>query len=137
MLRLNLRTKLLMSRLGDRAYNQAHLHNVRMCIHHEEVSPYWRSGKGVGWGKLGDTCLSFGEKYTSGLKNLGRVVSHHGGGRYPCPLCENSEFDTTVMEHIMECHKPKSGTERGKLMKTLRELNISFLPKFRNLYILN
>ena len=62
-----------------------------MCIHHEEVSPYWRSGKGVGWGKLGDTCLSFGEKYTSGLKNLGRVVSHHGGGRYPCPLCENSE----------------------------------------------
>ena len=48
---------------------------------------------------------------------------------YPCPLCENSEFDTTVMEHIMEYHKPNLNLEKnwtvGKLMKTLRELNIS------------
>ena len=60
--------------------------------------------KDISWSKLWDTCLSFGEKYTTGLQKLSRVMSHHGRGQYPCPLYENSEFRTTVIEHIMEYH---------------------------------
>ena len=47
-----------------------------------------------------DTCLGFGEKYTTGLQKLNRVIGQHRRERYPCPLCENSEFGTTVMEHV-------------------------------------
>ena len=61
--------------------------------------------KDVGWGKLGDTSLSFGEKIHIWAEKFEQSCE---------PLCENSEFDTTVMEHIMECHKPKSGTECGE-----------------------
>ena len=84
--------------------------------------------KDIGWSKLWDTCLSFRENYTTGLQKLSRVMSYHGRGRYPCPLCENSEFGTTVMEHIMECHKPDLKLEQnwtvGMLTEKLRELNI-------------
>ena len=50
--------------------------------------------KDMGWSKLWDT---FGEKYTTGLQKLSQVISHHGRGQYPWPLCENSEFRTTVL----------------------------------------
>ena len=75
--------------------------------------------KDIGWSKLWDTCLSFGEKYTAGLQKLSRVLSHHERGRYPCPLCENFEFGTTVLEHIMEYHKPDVNLEQNWTVKDL------------------
>ena len=73
----------------------------------DEVAKY------IGWSELWDTCLGFGEKYTAGLQKLSRVLSHHGRGQYPCPLCENFEFGTTVLEHIMEYHKPDVNLEQN------------------------
>ena len=73
---------------------------------------------------------------------VAEIEPSHEPGWYPCPLymCENSEFGTTVKEHIMEYHKPNLNLEQNwtveDLMKKLRELNISFLPKFRKLYVL-
>ena len=84
--------------------------------------------KDVGWGKLGDTSLSFGEKYTSELKNLSRVVSHCVRTQSLIQRSWNTSWNATNLNLEQNV---------GKLMKTLRELNISFLPKFRNLYVLN
>lgn len=45
------------------------------------------------------------------------------------------------MEHIMDYHKAGLNLEQNwtveDLMEKLRELNISFWPKFRKLYVLN
>ena len=95
----------------------------------------------VGWGRLWDACLSLGEKYTTGLKKLSRLMSHHGRGQHPCPLCENPQPQTTssVLEHIVDQHREDLNLDRGctveVVMRRLIELNISFLPKFRKLYV--
>ena len=58
----------------------------------DEKSPLIAQVAGeVGWGRLWDACLSLGEKYTTGLKKLSRLMSRHGRGRHPCPLCENPQ----------------------------------------------
>ena len=71
-------------------------------------------------------CLGFGEKHTIGLQKLCRIMSHHGRGRYPCPLCEDSQLVTaSVLEHIVDHHKEELNLDKewnvGVLMRTLRE----------------
>ena len=43
-------------------------------------------GEDGGWLRLWDEALNLGERHTKGLKNLSRVLSHHGRGSKPCPL---------------------------------------------------
>ena len=40
--------------------------------------------KDGGWLRLWDEALNLGERHTKGLKNLSRVLSHHGRGSKPC-----------------------------------------------------
>ena len=93
-----------------------------------------------GWRNLWDICLSFGEKHSTGLQKLCRIMSHHGRGQYPCPLCENSQLQTdSVLEHVVDCHKDDLNLDKEwnvqMLMESLIDRNISFLPKFRLLYV--
>ena len=48
----------------------------------DEKSPLIAQVAGeVGWDRLWDACLRLGEKYTTGLKKLSRLMSHHGRGK--------------------------------------------------------
>ena len=101
----------------------------------DEKSPLIAQVAGEGdWGRLWDGCLSLGEKYTTGLKKLSRLMSHHGRGQHPCPLCENPQPQTTssVLEHIVDQHREDLNLDGGctveVMMRRLIELNISFLP---------
>ena len=85
----------------------------------------------VGWGRLWDACLGFGERHTTGLKKLSRLMSHHGRGQHPCPLCdEPSEPQTSVLEHIMDVHRAELNLAGGctpeVLINRLIALDISF-----------
>ena len=107
----------------------------------EEKSPLIAEvAREVGWSNLWDACLSFGEKHTIGLQKLCRIMSHHGRGRNPCPLCEDPRIATaSVLEHVVDHHREEPNLDKewnvGVLMRTLKERNISFLPKFRKLYV--
>ena len=79
----------------------------RLLCQCDEKSPLIAEvAREVGWRNLWDICLSFGEKHSIGLQKLCRIMSHHGRGQYPCPLCENPQLQTdTVLEHVVDCHK--------------------------------
>ena len=49
----------------------------------------------VGWARLWDGTLNFGIQHTRGLQVLSRVMSHHGRGCRPCPLCESAPLETS------------------------------------------
>ena len=91
-----------------------------------KVFPYCENNSGKGyWLRLtvGHVSISVLGKSTQLDCKMSSVISHHER-RHPCPLCENLEFDTTVMKSIMECHKPDLNLEQnwtmGKLMKAHR-----------------
>ena len=113
----------------------------RLLCQCDEKSPLIAEvAREVGWRNLWDICLSFGEKHSIGLQKLCRIMSHHGRGQYPCPLCENPQLQTdTVLEHVVDCHKNDLNLDKEwnvrVLMKRLTDRNISFLPKFRLLYV--
>ena len=44
----------------------------------------------VGWARLWDAALDFGGKTVRGMQMLTRVMSHHGRGSQPCPLCDDA-----------------------------------------------
>ena len=45
-----------------------------------------------GWSRAWDAALDLGEKSIRGLQYLSRVMSHHGRGNHPCPLCNAIYF---------------------------------------------
>ena len=74
---------------------------------------------------------------------LSRLMGHHGRGQHPCPLCdlEGPQLQAaSVLRHMVDHHRREINLDRdcteGVLMGRLIYLNISFLPKFRNLYVL-
>ena len=56
------------------------------------------------WPRIWVGALEHGGRYTAGLQVLTRLMSHHGRGRRPCPFCEDSDFDVTILEHVLESH---------------------------------
>ena len=61
-------------------------------------------GEDGGWLRLWDEALNLGERHMKGLKNLSRVLSHHGRGSKPCPLCDWTPEEENVFEHIILRH---------------------------------
>ena len=89
----------------------------------------------VGWARLWDGTLNFGIQHTRGLQVLSRVMSHHGRGCRPCPLCESAPLETSVFNHVLCEHFGELGPEPGsEVLHRLVDFNLSFLAKFRNLY---
>lgn len=95
----------------------------------------------VGWSRLWDACLSLG----SWVAKLSRLMGDHGRGQHPCPLCdlEGPQLQAaSVLKHMVDHHRREINLDRdcteGVLMGRVidLDLNISFLPKFRNLYVL-
>jgi len=92
----------------------------------------------IGWPKLWDTCLSLGEAHTMGLRKLGMALAHHGKGGHPCPCCDTVNLERGgVLQHIVHDHWKAlhlNCCSQGEILDRLRSMNLSFLPKFRNLY---
>ena len=55
--------------------------------------------KCVGWTKLWDAALDLGANHTRGLQALSRLMSHHGRGSKPCPMCDESGPLTCLLDH--------------------------------------
>ena len=57
-----------------------------------------------GWLRLWDTALDLALRHTRGLQVMSRLISSHGRGRKPCPLCDQVNLSTSVLEHMLEQH---------------------------------
>ena len=53
-----------------------------------------------------------------------RLISHHGRGRRPCPFCEDSDFDVTILEHVLESHSSRWDYMREFLLPLLLMLYV-------------
>ena len=60
--------------------------------------------KRVSWTKLWDAALDLGVKHTRGLQALARVMSHHGRGVRPCPMCDVPGHIACLLNHVLEEH---------------------------------
>ena len=93
----------------------------------------------VGWARLWDAALNYGGKTTRGLQMLSRVMSHHGRGGRPCPLCDVVPLRSSVMVHILGNHREElflePGLDGNKLLDQLEDLHLDFLSKLKNLYV--
>ncbi len=58
----------------------------------------------IGWARFWDATLNLGVQHTRGLQMLSRVMSHHGRGNRPCPLCDTAPLESSVMEHLLGAH---------------------------------
>ena len=65
------------------------------------------------WPRIWDGVLEHGGRYTARLQALTRLMSHHGRGRRPCPFCEDSDFDVTILEYVLESHSSRLGLHEG------------------------
>ena len=84
-------------------------------------------GEDGGWLRLWDEALNLGERHTKGLKNLSRVLSHHGRGSKPCPLCDWTPEEENVFEHIILRHGEELGLKGMKHDEVLQNLKLSDL----------
>ena len=57
---------------------------------------------GGSWPKLWDNALHLGSRHLKGLKNLTRIMAHHGQGSKPCPLCDTST--QPLIDHVLAQH---------------------------------
>ena len=61
----------------------------------------------VGWSRIWNATLDLGGKRISGFQYLSRVMSHHGRGKHPCPLCDAASLQTStyyVDHHSTDLH---------------------------------
>ena len=56
----------------------------------------------VGWARFWNAALDSGGKTVRGLQMLSRVMSHHGKGGRPCPLCDAAALQCSVLDHILD-----------------------------------
>ena len=63
----------------------------------------------IGWGKLWDHAMSLGLRHTRGLQNLSRLMSSHGKGERPCPVCGGAEDVGDVLSHLLSEHGQEMG----------------------------
>ena len=93
----------------------------------------------VGWARLWDVTLDIGGKAVRGLQMLSRVMSHHGRGSRPCPLCDAAALQSTVLDHILEHHRGELFLEpeldANQLLTLLEQFHLNILGRFRNLYV--
>ena len=67
-----------------------------------------------GWAKLWDSTLDFGRKVVNGLMMFSRLMSHHGKGRHPFPICDVTKLEVISYEQCVtgpyllsgSCHVP-------------------------------
>ena len=93
--------------------------------------------RGGCWPKLWDIALHLGSRHITGLRNLSRLIAHHGHGQQPCPLCSEQNLGISVIDHIMYVHHQELGlnfSSTEQMLTHLVEENIQFVYKFWKLF---
>ena len=94
-------------------------------------------GEDGGWLRLWDEALNLGERHTKGLKNLSRVLSHHGRGSKSCPLCDWTPEEENVFEHILLRHGEElglKGMKHDEVLQNLKPSDLKFVYVFYKMY---
>ena len=78
----------------------------------------------VGWPRLWDRALDYGVQHTKGLQALSRLMSSHGRGKQPCPLCDHTCLDSPVLDHFLKVHDQQWN------MEDLFRLDVSEVARF-------
>ena len=60
--------------------------------------------RGGHWRATWDSVLQCGSRHTTGLQFLTRILTHHGHGSKPCPLCEDLLHGQELAVHILQEH---------------------------------
>ena len=118
-------------------YYLAHAQRMRRSV--TEKAPLIAAvARRTTWSKLWDCALDIGSKSVKGLQNLSRVMSHHGFGNHPCPLCDTAPLPTSVLDHLLDCHSSSlflSPTPSSDgLIELLEQLHLGVLCNFSKLY---
>ena len=69
-------------------------------------------------------------RHTSGLRNLSRLMAHHGSCRKPCPLCEDKDLEMPVVDHTLYVDHQELGlnfSSSDLLLTQLVEEDIHFV----------
>ena len=70
---------------------------------------------------------------------LSRVMSRHGRGSQPCPMCDAAALQSLVLDHILVHHQGELFLEPkldvGQLLTLLEQFHLNSSGKFRNLYV--
>ena len=92
-----------------------------------------RSG---GWLRLWDAALDLGVRHTKGLQAVSRLMSHHGRGRKPCPLCDVTDLPISVLEHVLSDHRDTLHLDMTveQIIAELTSGNVLFLYHFWKLF---
>ena len=89
--------------------------------------------RGGSWPKLWDSALHLGSRHTIGLQNLSRLMSHHGRGQHPCPLCDLKDPLTPVIDHFLSKHNGDihiNFNSTDHLLTLLAEADVCFVYRF-------
>ena len=87
------------------------------------------------------TALDSGGKAARGMQMLSRIMSHHGRGGRPCPLCDGAALQCSVLDHILDHHGEElflgPALDANKLLTLLEQLHLDFLAKIQEFVCLN
>ena len=86
--------------------------------------------------------MHLGSRHTGGLQAVSRIMAHHDRGTKPCPLCEESDLEESLMDHnnILIKHRVDLGQlgstvlSVDNLLSLLVKDDIQFVYKFQKLY---
>ena len=84
---------------------------------------------GGNWPKLWDAALHLGTRHLRGLQTLSRLMSHHGRGSKPCPLCEKDKLCSRLLDHYLTAHQQKIGLQGiGSILSVQRYNQSKMVP---------
>ena len=66
------------------------------------------------------------------MQVMSRLNSSHGRGRKPCPLCDQVNLATSVMEHVLEKHMNRMNLNKMSALQRLISGDIKFVYAFWN-----
>ena len=90
----------------------------------------------MGWARLWDGVVDLGPKHIKGLQALSRILSCHGRGNKPCPLCDVMDLEGVLLDHVLERHVQQLGMCTDSVMNKLKVADLNFLCMFHNIYVL-
>ena len=66
---------------------------------------------------------------------VSRLLSSHGRGRKPCPLCEDVDLDAPVFDHVLERHMNRLSFSGIDALDKLIAGDIQFVYTFWDVYV--
>lgn len=93
-------------------------------------------GKKDDWLRLWDKVLDLGDWQMRGMKALTRMLSHHGRGSKPCPLCDESLLAIPLFDYVMNRYSVELRVTKHDITSRLVEqTDLNSVYVFCNIYM--